>query len=328
MPRLLCPEQFGFRAKESTSLAIFKFLKFITEEINNRKLVGSIYLDFAKAFDSINQGRLSNKLNDMGVPPSLVRWIQNYLKNRKIKTKLNNNISTTAELLCGVPQGSILRPTLFLCYINDLAMLLRNFGVSISLYADDAVIYCANFEQYILEERLKNALSMISDWCNKNFINLNIDKTKFCIYGSRSMVNKGTLETLGSNNCNIKRVQSYHYLGVTLDECLNMKSNFNQIVKKFANKIYQFGKIVKYMNTEIRILVYKQTIMPLVEYVSFTLNLNTLHECEKLQRMQNKALRMCYNIHDPRDVGILNLHTNARIDMLKKRWDNHLLYNV
>ena len=94
-----------------------------------------------------------------------------------------------------------------------------------------------------------------------------------------------------------------------------MKSNCNQIIKKFANKIYKFGKIVKYINTETRILVYKQTIMPLVEYVIFTLNLNTLHECEK-QRMQNKALRMCYNIHDPRDIGILNLHTNARIDML------------
>ena len=104
-----------------------------------------------------------------------------------------------------------------------------------------------------------------------------------------------------------------------------MKSNFNQIIKKFANKIYQFGKIIKYINTETRILVYKQTIMPLVEYVSFTLNLNTVHE--SVRQMQNKALRMCFNIHDPRDMGILNLHDNARIDMLKRRRDNHLLYN-
>ena len=121
---ILCPEQFGFRAKKSTSLAIFKYLKCITEEINSKKLVGSIYLDFAKAFDSINHVRLLSKLTwDMGVPTKLLVWIQNYFKKRKIKTRLNNNVSTTAELLYGVPQGSILGPTLFLCYINDLARL-------------------------------------------------------------------------------------------------------------------------------------------------------------------------------------------------------------
>ena len=66
--------------------------------------------------------------------------------------------------------------------------------------------------------------------------------------------------------------------------------------------------------------------MPLVEYVGFMLDLNTLHERDKLQRMQNKALCMCFNIHDPRDLNILDFHNNARIDMLKRRRDNHLLY--
>ena len=267
---ILCPEQFGFRSKKSTSLAIFKYLKFITEEINNRKLVGSIYLDFAKALDSINHTRLVNKLSDMGFPKKLLLWIQNYLKNRKIKTRLNNSVSTTANLLCGVPQGSILGPTLFLCYINDIARLTRDLGVSISLYADDAVIYCANYEQFFLEERLKEALSKVADWCNMNFINLNIQKNKFCIYGTRAGVNRCTLETIGTNNCVIKRSQNYNYLGVILDECLNMNSNFNQIITKFSNKIFLFGKIRKFLNIETRVLVYKQTILPLVEDVSFT----------------------------------------------------------
>ena len=86
--------------------------------MNNRNLVGSIYVDFARAFDSINHVRLIEKLTDMGVPGKLVIWIEDYLRNRNIRTKLNNCISNPSSLLCGVPQGSVLGPTLFLCYIS------------------------------------------------------------------------------------------------------------------------------------------------------------------------------------------------------------------
>ena len=97
---LLCDEQYGFRPKRSTSNAIFNFLKNIIDEINNRKIVGAIYLDFSKAFDSINHTRLQNKLKDMGLPLKLLLWIYSYLEKRKIKTKLNNHISSTADLIC------------------------------------------------------------------------------------------------------------------------------------------------------------------------------------------------------------------------------------
>ena len=103
----------GLGKNRSTSLAIFDYVKFITEEMNNRKLIGSIYLDFARAFDLINHCRLIEKLTDMGVPWKLIFWIEDYLSNRNIRTKLNNLVSNSQKLSCGVPQGSIPGPTLF-----------------------------------------------------------------------------------------------------------------------------------------------------------------------------------------------------------------------
>ena len=291
---LLCDEQYGFRPKRSTSNAIFNFLKNIIDEINNRKIVGAIYLDFSKAFDLVNHTRLQNKLKDMGLPLKLLLWIYSYLEKRKIKTKLNNHISSTADLICGVPQGSVLGPTLFLCYINDLAITTKELGVSISLYADDAVIYCSNHDSYFVKERLECILTRVIKWCNSNYININIDQTKFWIYGTRTNVSKYTDDNFMSNDRRIHRCKQYQYLGVILDECLSMKPNFNSVFKKFSYKIYQFGKIRKFLDFETRLLVYKQTVLPLTEYVSFVMCLNTNREVDKLQKLQNRALRMCF----------------------------------
>ena len=322
---ILCDEQYGFRPKRSTSLAIFNYIKSITEEINRKKIVGAIYLDFAEAFDSINHDLLIHKLSDMGCNKRLLFWIKNYLKNRKIRTKLNNTISTTEPLICGVPQGSVLGPALFLCYINDLALTVRRLGLDVSLFADDAVIYCSNHDQQFIQMRLERALSKIIYWCKANFININIGKTKFCIYGTKSRVEAIDINTIGEPESEISRCHQYCYLGVKLDEYLTLKQNYNNVFKKFSYKVYQFGKIKKYINTPTRILVYKQTVMPLVEYVSFMLNMNTNQDIMKLQRLQNRALRMCFDVYNPIDTSVNDLHVMARVKLLNERRDLSLL---
>ena len=261
----------------------------------------------------------------MGVSNRLLNWIKSYLENRKICTKLNNIISPPKELLCGVPQGSILGPTLFLCYINDLAIKMRENGACIGLFADDAVIYCSNYDHYFLKIRLDHILEEVQAWCNLNCINMNVDKTKFCLYGTRKLVNTFKDKSIGPVDCQISQCHQYNYLGVSLDECLNMKSNFNILFKKFTYKNYQFGKICKYVDVSTRVLIYKQTVLPLVEYVSFMMCFNNKLDVDKLQRLQNRSLRVCYNINIPTDISTTRLHENARIDKLGDRRNLALL---
>ena len=261
----------------------------------------------------------------MGVPITLIMWIEDYLSNRHIRTKVNNCVSSSRSLLCGVPQGSIIGPTLFLCYINDLAISLRNKDTNISLYADDAVIYCSDKQHSRLKTHLETLLTEIHCWSKRNFININVQKTKFCIYGYRSCVKKFQDVSICSGGQHIHRCQQYNYLGVLLDECMTLQSNFNCIFKKFSLKIYQFGKIRKYVDRSTRILIYKQTILPLVEYVSFMLYLNTTRDVEKLQKLQNRCLRLCLDIVNPRDVSIEHLHRLSKVNTLEIRRDIQLL---
>ena len=321
---ILCDEQHGFRKNRSTSLAIFNFVKYISEEMNRRKVVGCIYLDFARAFDSINHLRLISKLYDMGVPRKLTKWIENYLEKRVIRTRLNNTVSSSREILCGVPQGSIIGPILFLCYINDLVIMTRKLGTEISLYADDAVIYCSNYDTYFVKCRLEHALTAVGKWCMSNYININVQKTKYCIYGSRSRLGEDANTFLNFGNQQILQCHQYNYLGVTLDECLNLYSNYNNVFKKYSYKIHQFGKIKKYLDQTTRLVVYKQTILPLIEYVSFMLFYNRTCDVEKLQRLQNRCLRMCFDINNPRDMSVLRLHEICNISYLSTRRHTHL----
>ena len=168
---LLETNQGGFRKNHSTLDTIAKFTNDIFNGINNREITTAVYIDLAKGFDTVNHKILLEKLKFVGIKGNLIKSLKNFLENRKQTTTINNQKSASRYITCGVPQGSILDPLLFLIYVNDLPSVLRN--CKYQLYADDTVIYHTNVDVNISKAYLEKDVERLISWCNGNVLTVN-----------------------------------------------------------------------------------------------------------------------------------------------------------
>ena len=162
------------------------------------------------------------------------KWIKSYLTNRKQRTFFNNVASNYSTITCGVPQGSVLGPLLFLIYINDLVDIIENCDTF--LYADDTVLVTSASNIHDAHRSLQHDLDNITNWCKGNRLSLNIKKTKSMIFGTRHRVKRVFAPRLHMNNVPLDYVTTYKYLGITTDQTLNFNPNLNQIIKTVSYK--------------------------------------------------------------------------------------------
>ena len=135
---VLCEEQHGFQQNKSCVTQLIATVNEIAEHMNAGKQTDVIMLDFAKAFDKVPHVRLCHKLSHLGINGPLLMWIENFLSGRSQQVVVNGEKSSISSVSSGVPQGTILAPLLFLCFINDIT---KNISSSIRLYADNVLIY-------------------------------------------------------------------------------------------------------------------------------------------------------------------------------------------
>ena len=178
---ILTPKQFGFHPMKSTNVALAHFCDTVLGNMDERCITGAVFLDLAKAFDTVDHQRLLLKLYSIGFSNHSVEWFNSYLENRCQVTAVGNVHSSSKSVPVGVPQGSILGPLLFLIYVNDLPSCLRE--CDLTLYADDTVIYVSAKDAATLEVRLNADLHFNSKWFFDNLLTLNESKCKFVLFG-------------------------------------------------------------------------------------------------------------------------------------------------
>ena len=168
--------QFGFRRRRSTELAATLFFDSIKNKINDGKMVGAVFIDLSKAFDTMSHAKLLQKLKSYGLGGIELSWFGDYLFNRSQTVSLDGELSGEGKVFCGVPQGSIIGPLLFLLFYNDFPSCLKHSKCVI--YADDTVIYVPGKDMFVIESRLSADMERIMHWCTNNELILNLKKGK------------------------------------------------------------------------------------------------------------------------------------------------------
>ena len=157
-------------------------MQYLYKHIDSGNIVFSLFLDFRKAFDCVNHEILLSKLNTCGVPGITLDWFRSYLTNREQYVSINNVDSHPRVIQCGVPQGSILGPLLFLILINDITKCSNQFKYI--LYADDSTLstYVPGDNVLYYAELINNELKFLDRWLKSNKISINADKTKHMLF--------------------------------------------------------------------------------------------------------------------------------------------------
>ena len=314
--------QCGFLPQRSTQLALFDILKDINEARNSKLSTGLLFLDVRKAFDSLDHNILLTKLQVLGISGRMLTWFSSYL-DRKQRVRHNGEVSDETKFCCGIPQGSCLGPTLFIFYINDVFEHIDNC-IKVMMFADDCVLYKADQCINSIMCKLQKGLDEYVAWGKNNNMHMNVSKTKFMMISP--IVHANLYRPLISNGKYIQKVNTFKYLGVLLDDQLTYTPYYKLIKRIVENKIFVLSKIRKYVDTRTAILIYKQAVLPLLEYAGFVLCSCSIGQRKELQKLQNNALHLCKKYYLLDMIRIDVLHNECRILGLEQRRRKQLLH--
>ena len=263
----------------------------LSENFNCGNQTDVILLDFTKAFDKVPHCCLCHKLNQLGINGSLLSWIKCFLTDRYQQVTINGKVSSLSKVTSGVPQGTVLTPLLFLCYINDIT---TDISCKIKLYADDVLIYNTITSEEDCRT-LQNDLNILNEWAITWKMCFNPTKCEFV-----RVTNKKNIISfqyfIQSNN--IQEVQQAKYLGVTINNKLSW-SNHIKIISSKANSVVGFlRRNFNHCPTKTKSTLYLSLVRPILEYAATVWAPYHHTDISQLEAVQRRAARFTMNCYD------------------------------
>ena len=292
--QLLYEKQFGFQQNCSTDYAILELSEQIYKSFHNREFTLGVFVDLSKAFDMVNHEILLDKLSYFGLSEKYIKWFKSYLHKRQQYISYNNKQSTLNYITCGVPQGSILGPLLFLLYVNDLQYV-SNIIKPI-MFADDTNLFLSNRDIKQLFLRVNQELTHFQTWFNANKLSLNTGKTKYSFFHSPAYADRIPLRLpkLAINNTVIERENSIKFLGVLLDENLTWSNHISCIHNKISKNIGLLYKARSYLNRKCLKQLYFSFIHSYLNYANITWGSSPRTKQQPLFYRQKHASRLIF----------------------------------
>lgn len=272
-------------------------------------VTGLAFVDFRKAFDVINHELLLKKLSIYGANDISLKWFGSYLTGRKQYVRINGCCSTSKQLLQGVPQGSILGPILFLLFVNDMPLSIRDS--TLDVYADDTTLSkCSSWENVPhLTQALNQDLKRLDEWSARNKMFINSQKTKSMLVTGKRLRNllASTSIDVSLNGSNIEHVTDFKLLGITLDQDLSFNRQIEELCKKLAKRIGLLRHISPYLKRNQRDIYYSTIIKPVMLYGSTTWTSCNKENLLKVRRLQKRAARIILDAERTApSVGLFN----------------------
>jgi hypothetical protein len=321
--KLTNASQHGFVKGTSRSCVtnLIEFLEKATAAIDRGDAFDVVYLDLAKAFDKVPHERLLKKLRAHGINGDLLRWVRSWLMNRRQRVILNRKFSTWADILSGVPQGSILGPLLFIIFINDIDEAVMQVEI-IKKFTDDTKVsqIVASSED---REKLQAALDALCGWADRWGIEFNVPKCKIVHMGNN---NPKYQYNMGRQP--LAMTMEERDIGVTITSNLKPTAQCKKAAKTAQMVLGQIGQSFHFKDRHVFVKLYKQYARPHLEFSTWAWSPWTVSEIECLEKVQQRAVNMVSGLAGTsyeeklQDAGLLSLEER------RHQADMHLMHKI
>ena len=286
--QFLSPFLCGYRTGFSTQTALLSLIEKWKIILDKKGYAGAILMDLSKAFDTINYELLIAKLSVYGFSRNALRLILSYLKDRKQRVKVNITFSSWVDLICGVPQGSVLGPILFNIFLNDLFFFLKN--IDVCNFADDTTPFICDENLEVVVRKLEENSDLAISWFQNNYMKLNTDKCHLLMSGFKY---EHIWAQIGKDK--IWEDNEVKLLGVTIDNGLNFDTHINSICKKANQKLSVLSRMRCILNFQQKRIVFKSFFEAQFKYCPLIWMFCSRKANNRINKLHERALRIVYD---------------------------------
>jgi len=245
-----------------------------------------VFIDFQKAFDTVDHSILVRKLSVLGFRGPVNEWFSSYLENRKQCVSINGTYSQTLSVSRGVPQGSVLGPLLFNLYISDMH---KSTDLGVIHYADDTTVYHSGVDVHSIVQYINREMLNVDKWLCVNKLSLNALKSKVMLFSTRHI---GALPPVKCRDTSLDFVDSFKFLGVTMDADLSFRSHCSSVISKLSRSLGIMRKLSYTVSEQALLSLYYSLFHSYLVYSVVVWGNSSITSSKRICSLQRRAVSL------------------------------------